>query len=302
MSGRLRVAVCWALFLCLLVPAVGALGVYPSFKFKVYDHTGVRGAVIDGVGCEVTGHKMHAYISDLYPGNLKVGVKWSSSKSSVASVNSKGVITSKKQGMARIYAKVTDRKTGDWRKSSFSVLILRNATIKTGMPSGISQAGKDLKSVVGSLCEAYVKNGDIYLSMYVYNGSTSVLKNSVNFEISYWPEFGSGVRMEDSIDLGVRKAKLVSNIAPNMVGKTKAFKIGKPGGFKANKDYLLDAFILATRKSGKATGSGDLSALVRRLSAGNPGLIAPPSVMPTARSILATGARSVEPPSVAFVR
>lgn len=265
MRSRLCLVLIAVLAVGVLLPAAGAFALNPDFSIVVYDNSGVNSASIDGVLGEVTGHKMYAHIRNLSPYGRAYTSKWSSSRPSVVSVNSKGVITCKKEGLASISIKITDKKTGGWRRKTYNVVVLRNANEFSAMPGSFIESGKALKGAVASPLDIYIKGGNIYARMFIFNGGTKPLKKSAYFDIAYWPEFGDGIRLKDAINLGVRKVSLAGTIQPGMVGKSKPFKIGKPGGFLAKRDYLLDAFFMGTGASAPGKGDAQRQVLMRKL-------------------------------------
>ena len=219
---------------------------YPNFSFRVYDYTG-SGAVIDGIASEVTGHKLYAYIADLAYAGSKPKIKWSSKSPSIASINSKGVITCKKAGIATISAKITNRSTKLAMTKSFKVGVVGNDSTFTGMPPSYMELARNGNFVIATSHRIYVKGGKVYTQLYVYNGTGKPLKKSINLDmvISYDVSSSSS----QLINIGKRKVSLTSPIAPHTVGLSKALNVGKPGGFNSKKDFLLLACVIAASPS-----------------------------------------------------
>ncbi len=261
MKLKLRLALLLMLTFSLALPAVGAMAAYyPSFTIKVFDSAG-SGAVIDGVAVEVTGHQMHAYVTDLMYAGSRYSIKWSSKNPGIASVNSKGVITCKKEGYATISVKVTNKVNRLYRMKSFTVGVMSNSASYTSMPPSYKDAANKGNFVIAMSKEIYQKSGKVYTKLYVYNGTNQTIKKSVNLEMSFTDDTSvSPVRFTN---IGVRKVALDLPIPPRSLGTSKAVSIGKPGGFNSKFDYLLTACVLAASPSGsKGAGVAELSKIL----------------------------------------
>lgn len=253
MKGKLRLALILILTLVLALPSVGAQAAYyPSFGLRVLNSAGT-GAFYDDVAVEVTGHKMYAYVTELSYAGSRPTIKWTSSRSSVASVSSKGVITCKKAGATNIRVKITNRSNRLYRWQQFPVLVLSNSASYTGMPQIFMEAADQAKAVAGMSKKVYQKDGKVHSQFYVYNGTDKTIKKSVKLEMSI--TFDVSAPSVQFTDLGVRKVSLESAIPPHSWSTSKAVNLGKPCGFNAKLDFLLTACVIAASPT-TAKGAG----------------------------------------------
>ncbi len=184
---------------------------------------------------EVAGHKMYPVVDNVMPADANRAILWKSSNPKVASVNSKGVITCKKLGMATVTA---TSKYGAFRVS-LPVAVINNESFWT-----LDEAFGDLsdyeadedETYLASAKRVYAKGGYLYADMYIVNIGSFTIRRLGKQEM-YLTFNASDTDYEDYDYIGRYKATLKRKIPPNGIGLA-TVKIGK---INASRSWLIDA-------------------------------------------------------------
>lgn len=184
---------------------------------------------------EVTGHKMYPSIGDVTPADANRAIVWKSLNPSIASVDSKGVITCKKQGATTVTA---TSKYGGY-KVTLPITVFTNATqwLVPDHFSSLPNYEENLDYYYTSAKSVYAKNGYLYIDMYILNLHPFTIKRLGKQEVYLTLDYSGTEDYRDYDDIGNYKATLNKKIPPYKIGVAtiKLFKIN------AAKLWLIDA-------------------------------------------------------------
>lgn len=182
-----------------------------GFEVQYEDVDGGNAAVDAGSATylALAGHKLYPQIYGFEPTDAKQVFTWKSSKSSVASVNAKGVITCKKAGTAIITA--TARYGG--LKMHIPVKVRANAKSYSIADQFGSFSGYDYYWYHTAAKKVYLKDGRIYIDMYVYNRYPYTIYKMSKQKVYLKMDRDSSYQY-----IGSYKATLKKNIKPEGVG------------------------------------------------------------------------------------
>ena len=181
---------------------------------------------------EVTGHKMYPTIGDVTPPDANRAIVWKSLNPSIASVDSKGVITCKKQGATTVTA---TSKYGGF-PVSLPVVVLNNSTYWSVDDCFDDLSEYDEDDCYTSAKSIYAKNGYLYVDMYFLNMYDFTIKRLSKQAMYLTLDYSSTESYDDYYFVGSYKPTLKAKIPPYGIGVA-TFKLGKINSAKA---WLID--------------------------------------------------------------
>ena len=177
---------------------------------------------------EVTGHRLYTTIGEISPTDANRALIWKSNNPKVASVNSKGVIDCKKVGSAIVTATA---KYGGYRVV-LPIRIYANSTYWDVNDCFDDPDEYDEDYYYTSAKRIYVKDGHLYIDMYVLNMYPFAIRRMSNQAIYLTFNYSEAESEDDYIYVGSYKPTLKGKINPYSIS-TITFKLGKINGAKA---------------------------------------------------------------------
>ncbi len=183
---------------------------------------------------EVTGHRMYPTIGNIAPDDANPTIVWKSANTGVAAVDSKGIITCKKQGTTMVTG---TSKYGGY-KVSLPVEVGTNATYWSVDEcfGDDYEYEYDEDYYYTSAKYVYVKSGYLYVDMYILNMNSFTIRR-LSKQSMYFTFDSSETDYEDYDYIGSYKPTLKAKIPPYRIGLA-TFKLGKIDGSKV---WLTDA-------------------------------------------------------------